>query len=272
MICNIMAIIKKKVSETRRATTTNGLIILGVEESTNDNVHADMELLRGNTASAEWIERNPGKTYADYIILLQLPAKEMADEGRKQYVLYEAAEAARDQNEVLRQSRESSRENQEIERQKNENERKDKEAERQKDETARRGNEKTRIDTEGARIVEEQLRKKAEEGREDNETNRQRQEEQREQETTKAILNTEAATDRLNDLSDHRDEIREGYWWRWDETTKEWYNTGEIAKGNVMYATFGLEPSSGVLTMYTDEEYTGANFEITENGKLQVII
>lgn len=89
---------------------------------------------------------------------------------------------------------------------------------------------------------------------------------------TEATGKANVAADRLNNLSDHRDEIREGYWWRWNETTKEWYNTGEIAKGNVMFATFGLEPSSGVLTMYTDEEYTGANFEITENGKLQVII
>ena len=116
------------------------------------------------------------------------------------------------------------------------------------------------------------MRKNAEGARNDNEDVRQRQEEQREQGTVEAILNAEAATERLNDLSDHRDEIRDGYWWRWNETTKEWYNTGEIAKGNVMFAVFGLDPLTGILTMYTDDEYTGANFEITVNGKLQVII
>lgn len=267
-----MAIVKKKVSETRKATTTKGLIILGVELPTNDNVHADMELLRGNTASAEWIDKNPGKTYEDYISLLQQPAKEMADEGRKQYVLFETAEAARDQNEVLRQSRESSRENEEIERKKNENERKTNEADRQKKEGERQDKERTRIETEAERIVEEQLRKKDEELRKGEEATRQKQEEEREQGTIEAILNAEKATDRLNDLSDHRDEIRDGYWWRWNETTGEWYNTNEIAKGNVMFATFGLDPSTGILTMYIDEEYTGPNFEITEKGELQVII
>lgn len=272
MICNIMAIVKKKVSETRKATTTKGLIILGVELPTNDNVHADMELLRGNTASAEWIDKNPGKTYEDYISLLQQPAKEMADEGRKQYVLFETAEEAREQNEVLRQSRESSRENNEIERKKSENTRNDNESKRIEKEETRQNNEVARINTEGTRIVEEELRKKAEQKREDNEDVRQRQEEQREQGTVEAILDAEKATDRLNDLSDHRDEIRDGYWWRWNETTGEWYNTNEIAKGNVMFATFWLDPSTGILTMYIDEEYTGPNFEITEKGELQVII
>lgn len=80
------------------------------------------------------------------------------------------------------------------------------------------------------------------------------------------------AANRLNALSDHRDEIRDGYWWRWDEETGEWYNTGEIAKGNVMFATFELDPFTGILTMFTDEEYTGANFELDENGILTVVI
>lgn len=79
------------------------------------------------------------------------------------------------------------------------------------------------------------------------------------------------AADRLNALSDHRDEIRDGYWWRWNEETGEWYNTGEIAKGNVMYATFYIDPATSILTMLTDEEYTGANF-VLENGILSVEI
>lgn len=151
--------------------------------------------------------------------------------------------------------------------------RKDAEADRELNETERQTKEIIRQEKEDERIVEEALRKKAEEGRDDNEAIRQRQEEQREEETTKAILNTEAAADRLNSLSDHRDEIRDGYWWRWNETTKEWYNTGEIAKGNVMFATFDLDPQTGVLTMITDPEYTGANFEVNEEtGMLSVII
>lgn len=132
--------------------------------------------------------------------------------------------------------------------------------------------EATRKETESIRIMEETLRQKAEDTREANEATRQRQEEQREQETTVALLETETATNRLNALSDHRDEIRDGYWWRWNEETGEWYNTGEIAKGNVMFATFEVNPTTGRLTMFTDSEYTGANFELDHNGKLQVII
>lgn len=122
------------------------------------------------------------------------------------------------------------------------------------------------------RIVEEELRKKNETTRENNEETQKKQEVRREEDTTEAILNTNAAADRLNDLSEHRDEIREGYWWRWNEITKEWYNTGEIAKGNVMFSTFELDPVTGMLTMFTDPEYTGASFELNENGILTVII
>lgn len=146
------------------------------------------------------------------------------------------------------------------------------EAERVEAETERKKAEAARVETEGVRIVEEQLRIRAEDERKAEELIRQKQEEDRENGTLEAILDAEAATNRLNALSDHRDEIRDGYWWRWDEETGEWYNTGEIAKGNVMFATFELDPSTGILTMFTDEEYTGANFELDENGILTIVI
>lgn len=82
-------------------------------------------------------------------------------------------------------------------------------------ETERSDAEKVRKEAEEARIVEEALRKKAESIRQENESVRQDQEEAREEGTAEAILNVEKATGRLNALSDHRDEIRDGYWWRW---------------------------------------------------------
>lgn len=42
-------------------------------------------------------------------------------------------------------------------------------------------------------------------------------------------------------------------------------------KGNVMFATFAINPLTGILTMQTDEEYTGANFSIN-NSYLEVTI
>lgn len=42
-------------------------------------------------------------------------------------------------------------------------------------------------------------------------------------------------------------------------------------KGDVNYATFDIEPD-GCLYMTTSDNYSGANFEINENGELEVII
>ena len=144
------------------------------------------------------------------------------------------------------------------------------EAERVDAEARRKTAETIRVETEGYRIVEEQLRKTAEEKRIENEIVRQDQEVKREQGTVEAILSAEEATDRLNALSDHRDEIRDGYWWRWNELTGEWFNTGEIAKGNLMYATFDVDENND-LYMYTDEEYTGPGF-VVENDDLYVTL
>lgn len=229
------------------------------------SVKVAMSLLRGNTAFREWQERNLGKTYADWIALLQAPAQEAADgidELKDDLTKFGEAAIASEKARV-----EAEKQRVEIEKLRVEAEKA-----RASAESLREDNEIERVDKESARIVEEELRKQDEQKRKENELARQGQEEQREQGTVEAILNAEKATDRLNELSDHRDEIRDGYWWRWDETKKNWYNTGENAKGNLMYATFDLDPSTGQLTMFTEEEYTGANFEITEKGELQVII
>lgn len=147
-----------------------------------------------------------------------------------------------------------------------------KEQARQTEELKRIEEERRRKESETGRIVEERLRQRAEDDRKARELLREEQEGKREEATAKAILDTEEATGRLNALSDHRDEIRDGYWWRWDEETGEWYNTGEKARGDVMYATFDVDPATGELSMYTDPGYAGANFEVDENGFLSVII
>lgn len=73
-----MAIIKRKVSELPSATTTEGLLVLGVDAITNESVKADMELLRGNTAYQEWLKTNPGATYEQWIAMLKQPASDAA--------------------------------------------------------------------------------------------------------------------------------------------------------------------------------------------------
>lgn len=92
--------------------------------------------------------------------------------------------------------------------------------------------------------------------------------------TTKANAATTSANTaagRLNTLCDNRDKVVEGYWWHYNESTKTYENTGEIAKGNVMYATFEVTDEAR-LTMITDEEYTGAAFALDNNGILSVTI
>lgn len=86
-----------------------------------------------------------------------------------------------------------------------------------------------------------------------------------------AVTSANAAATRLNTLCDNRDKVVEGYWWHYNESTKEYENTGEIAKGNVMYATFQVTDEAR-LTMTTDEEYTGANFALDEHGVLTVTL
>lgn len=86
-----------------------------------------------------------------------------------------------------------------------------------------------------------------------------------------AVSNANKATARLNSLSNHRDEIRDGYWWHWNEGTEEYENTGELAKGNTLFASFDIDPMTGELSCTTDEEYTGPSFNL-ENGDLVITI
>lgn len=65
--------------------------------------------------------------------------------------------------------------------------------------------------------------------------------------------------------------IQDGRWWTWDAGAQEYVDTGEAARGNLMYATFFLEPKTGELYMYTDNEYTGPKFRL--NGPdLEVVL
>lgn len=139
-------------------------------------------------------------------------------------------------------------------------------------ETSRASAEEARAAAEETRVTNEEERKTAETARAEAEATRKEQEEEREAASAEAVTNAQAAADRLNNLSDHRDEIRDGYWWRWDEETEEWYNTGEIAKGNVMYATFEVDEQTATLSMYTDEEYKGATISLEEETGLLTLL
>lgn len=65
--------------------------------------------------------------------------------------------------------------------------------------------------------------------------------------------------------------IQNDTWWTWDAEKKEYVDTGEAARGDVMFATFAIDPETGLLTMTTPDGYTGPTFAIV-NGFLEVSI
>lgn len=250
---------KIKISELPPSVTFNGLWTLGYQETKGKRMSVKVSLSEIQTAYDDMLSATETtRTATTDMRRLEATVEEKEEERENFYSRSQAMVQGWSNDEQARKDAEASR--LEVE------------AERVEAETERKKAEAARVETEGVRIVEEQLRIRAEDERKAEELIRQKQEEDRENGTLEAILDAEAATNRLNALSDHRDEIRDGYWWRWDEETGEWYNTCEIAKGNVMFATFELDPFTGILTMFTDEEYTGANFELDENGILTVVI
>ena len=250
---------KIKISERPPSVTFNGLWTLGYQETKGKRMSVKVSLSEIQTAYDDMLSATEtARTATTDMRRLEATVEEKEEERENFYSRSQAMVQGWSNDEQARKDAEASR--LEVE------------AERVEAETERKKAEAARVETEGVRIVEEQLRIRAEDERKAEELIRQKQEEDRENGTLEAILDAEAATNRLNALSDHRDEIRDGYWWRWDEETSEWYNTGEIAKGNVMFATFELDPFTGILTMFTDEEYTGANFFLDENGILTVVI
>lgn len=65
--------------------------------------------------------------------------------------------------------------------------------------------------------------------------------------------------------------IQNDTWWVWNAETGQYEDTGESARGDVMYATFEIDPETGILTMTTPDRYSGPEFEIV-NGYLEVSI
>ena len=65
--------------------------------------------------------------------------------------------------------------------------------------------------------------------------------------------------------------IQNDTWWTWNAETGEYVDTGEAARGDVMYATFEIDMDTGELVMYTPDGYTGPAFSLAD-GFLEVTI
>lgn len=179
---------KKKVTDFNKVPDGNlsRYIAFGVDRVTNESAWADMESLRGNTAFQEWQDKNPGKTYDDWIVLLQAPAQEAADgidklkedltEFGKNAIASEKArveaEKLRVEVEKLRVEVEAARASAETLREDAEELRDQAETERANAESARKEAESDRVLIEGLRVDEEAKRAAAELIRNQSEQNR----------------------------------------------------------------------------------------------------
>lgn len=173
-----------------------------------------------------------------------------------------ASKAAIEQNEATRQSAETDRANAETERATNESARVEVEKKRltaenarataetarasaettrTSNETTRKNQESTRQTQEAARVEAEKKRVSAENGRATAESGRVKAETKRETDTKAAIASSKTQTDLAQELNDHPQKQGDnGNWWKWNTTTKQYEDTGIIARGGMMYPTFEI--------------------------------
>jgi hypothetical protein len=160
----------------------------------------------------------------------------------------QSAETARAKAETGRVKAESARVEVEKKRVTAENARATAETERANSETTRNGNESTRKNQEttrqkqeAARVEAEKKRVSAENGRATAENGRVKAETKRETDTRAAITSCKTQTDLAQELNDHPQKQGDnGNWWEWNTTTKQYEDTGVIARGGMMYPTFEI--------------------------------
>ena len=80
-----------------------------------------------------------------------------------------------------------------------------------------------------------------------------------------------ASADKAEQYSGKPPVIKDGTWWTWNADRQVDVDTGEAARGNLMYAVFYLDPASGELYMVTDREYAGPGFRLAD-GNLEVVL
>lgn len=150
-------------------------------------------------------------------------------------------ETARQTAESTRNSNETTRKNQEATRVTKENTRQSNETTRNSNEETRKKQESTRQSQEAARVEAEKKRVTAENGRASAETSRVNAEIKRKEDTKTAIANSKTQTDLAKELNEHPQMQGEnGNWWKWNTETKEYEDTGIIARGGMMYPTFEI--------------------------------
>ena len=151
------------------------------------------------------------------------------------------AENTRNSNETSRQNAETTRNNQEATRVSQETDRQSAETTRNANEETRKKKETTRQSQEAARVEAEKKRVTAENARATAESGRVKAETKRETDTKAAIASSKTQTDLAQELNDHPQKQGDnGNWWKWNTATKQYEDTGIIARGGMMYPTFEI--------------------------------
>ena len=95
--------------------------------------------------------------------------------------------------------------------------------------------------------------------------------EQSEENAAKSATEAAESAETAKEYSGKPPIIQNDTWWTWDAETGGYVDTGESARGDVMYATFEIDMETGELVMYTPDGYTGPVFSLAD-GFLEVTI
>lgn len=234
-----------------------------IEEAKQATEAANTAAAKANDAAASVTKATTDLTAERKKVEDAVTASKTATEAAKQATTDTlASKKAIEQNEATRQSAETARAKAETERATNEaarvevekkrvtaeNARATAETARANSETTRNGNESTRKNQEttrqtqeSARVEAEKKRVSAENGRETAESGRVKAETKRETDTKAAIASSKTQTDLAQELNDHPQKQGDnGNWWQWNVETKQYEDTGIIARGGMMYPTFEI--------------------------------
>ena len=233
-------------------------LIAGIKPVINDNGHWEIggedlgvvavgktPQFRGGTMGIE-VSYDNGQTWSQVVAYTDIdPDLEALAAAYTKVTKDEAdrvkAENTRNSNETSRQNAETTRNNQEATRVSQETARQSNETTRNSNEETRKKQESTRQSQEAARVEAEKKRVTAENGRASAETSRVNAEIKRKEDTKNAIANSKTQTDLAKELNEHPQMQGEnGNWWKWNTETKEYEDTGIIARGGMMYPTFEI--------------------------------
>lgn len=93
--------------------------------------------------------------------------------------------------------------------------------------------------------------------------------------TKKALASSKKADDAAKAAEEQADRAKQqadnpsmmgenGNWWKWDEATQSYVDTGILAKGGILYPTFYVDPDTMILYMAYQDEIVADQFVLID--------